>query len=146
MKSAATGYSRSSMIAYFLRGSKRFFALGVVLSLAAAFLDMINPKLVQYTVDEVLKEEKAAPELVLDIIDRLGGRLYLQKHLYLIAIIVMLTAACAALCRYLYRVINAKGSERFIKTIRDELFVHIEDLPVSWYQKNHTGDILQRCT
>ena len=134
------------MIAYFLKGSKRFFACGVLLSLFAAFLDMISPKLVQYTVDEVLKEEKAAPVFVLDALDLLGGRLYLQKHLYLIAFIVMLTAVCAALCRYFYRVQNAKGSERFIKTIRDELFVHIEDLPVSWYQKNHTGDILQRCT
>ncbi len=134
------------MIAYFLKGSKRFFACGVLLSLFAAFLDMISPKLVQYTVDEVLKEEKAAPAFVLDALDLLGGRLYLQKHLYLIAFIVMLTAVCAALCRYFYRVQNAKGSERFIKTIRDELFVHIEDLPVSWYQKNHTGDILQRCT
>ncbi len=134
------------MIAYFLKGSKRFFACGVLLSLAAAFLDMISPKLVQYTVDEVLKEEKAAPAFVLNTLDLMGGRLYLQQHLYLIAFIVMLTAVCAALCRYFYRVLNVKGSERFIKTIRDELFVHIEDLPVSWYQKNHTGDILQRCT
>ncbi len=134
------------MIAYFLKGSKRFFALGVILSLAAAFLDMISPKLVQYTVDEVLKEEKAAPAFVLGVMDHLGGRLYLQQHLYLVAFIVMLTAACAALCRYLYRVINARGSEKFIKNIRDSLFVHITDLPVSWYQKNHTGDILQRCT
>lgn len=146
MKSGSEKYTRFSMIAYFLRGSKRFFACGVLLSLLAAFLDMISPKLVQYTVDEVLKEEKAAPAFVLDALAYLGGRDYLQKHLYLIALTVMLTALCAALCRYYYRVINARGSEKLIKTIRDELFTHIEALPVSWYQKNHTGDILQRCT
>lgn len=134
------------MLAYFLKGSKRFFALGVMLSLAAAFLDMINPKLVQYTVDEVLKEERTAPAYVLDILEHFGGRAYLQQHLYLIAFVVIATALFAALCRYFYRVFNATGSERFIKTIRDKLFTHIEDLPVSWYQKNHTGDILQRCT
>ena len=139
-------YTRFSLIAYFLKGSKRFFAWGVICSLMAAFLDMVNPKLVQYTVDEVLQEEKAAPFFVLDAIAYLGGRQYLQQHLYRIALIVMLTAACAALFRYFYRVLNVKGSERFIKTIRDALFIHIEDLPVAWYQKNHTGDILQRCT
>ena len=50
-------YTRISLIAYFLKGSKRFFAWGVIFSLAAAFLDMVTPKLVQYTVDEVLKEQ-----------------------------------------------------------------------------------------
>ena len=116
------------------------------MSLLAAFLDMISPKLVQYTVDEVLKEEKAAPAFVLDALSYLGGRAYLRDHLYLIAFIVLLTALCAALCRYYYRVLNARGSEKLIKTIRDELFRHIEALPAAWYQKNHTGDILQRCT
>ncbi len=134
------------MIAYFIKGSKRFFALGVILSLLAAFLDMISPKLVQYTVDEVLKEEQAAPAYVMEGMELLGGRLYLRDHLYLIAILVILTALVAAVCRYLYRVVNSIGSERLIKTIRDKLFVHIEHLPSSWYQQNHTGDILQRCT
>ena len=134
------------MIAYFLKGSKRFFALGIFLSLAAAFLDMISPKLVQYTVDEVLKEEKAAPDIVLQVISYLGGREYLQRNLHIVALTVLFTALAAAVCRYFYRVSNARGAEGLIKTIRDKLFVHIENLPVSWYQKNHTGDILQRCT
>ena len=139
-------FNRVSMIAYFIKGSKRFFALGVILSLLAAFLDMISPKLVQYTVDEVLKEEKAAPAYVMEGIELLGGREYLRDHLYFIAILVILTALVAAVCRYLYRVVNSVGSERLIKTIRDKLFEHIEHLPSSWYQQNHTGDILQRCT
>ena len=145
-KESTKKFNRVSMIAYFIKGSKRFFALGVFLSLSAAFLDMISPKLVQYTVDEIIKEEKEAPEYVMKGMEYLGGRAYLQQHLYIIAGLVVLTALIAALCRYLYRVINSMGSEKLIKTIRDILFDHIVHLPGSWYQQNHTGDILQRCT
>ncbi|MCR4585123.1 MAG: ABC transporter ATP-binding protein/permease [Lachnospiraceae bacterium] len=145
-KESTKKFNRVSMIAYFIKGSKRFFALGVFLSLSAAFLDMINPKLVQFTVDEILKEEADAPSYVMEGIRLLGGREYLQSHLYIIAGLVILTALAAAVCRYLYRLINCMGAEKLIKAIRDKLFVHIEHLPGSWYQKNHTGDILQRCT
>ena len=55
-KESTKKFNRVSMIAYFIKGSKRFFELGVFLSLSAAFLDMICPKLVQYTVDEIIKE------------------------------------------------------------------------------------------
>jgi len=48
--------------------------------------------------------------------------------------------------QYLFRVCNAKGAETLTKTMRDNLFVHIEHLPFSWHMKNQTGDIIQRCT
>ncbi|MCR5283297.1 MAG: ABC transporter ATP-binding protein/permease, partial [Lachnospiraceae bacterium] len=32
------------------------------------------------------------------------------------------------------------------RRMRDQLFVHIEHLPYAWHGKNHTGDIIQRCT
>ncbi len=146
MKGGSEKYTRVSMIAYFLKGSKRFFAMGIILSMMAAFLDMIGPKLVQYAVDEVLKEEKAAPQFVLDLIEKAGGRIYLQYHLYIVAAAVVLTALAAALCRYRYRVMNSRGAEGFIKKIRDHLFLHLEHLPCSWHGENHTGDILQRAT
>lgn len=30
--------------------------------------------------------------------------------------------------------------------MRDALFVHVQKLPMSWHDKNQTGDIIQRCT
>ena len=41
---------------------------------------------------------------------------------------------------------NARGSETLVKTMRDTLYGHIERLPFQWHMKNHTGDIIQRCT
>ena len=39
-----------------------------------------------------------------------------------------------------------KGSERFVKSLRDALYGHIQRLPYSWHVQNPTGDIIQRCT
>ena len=39
-----------------------------------------------------------------------------------------------------------KGSERFVKSLRDALYGHIQRLPYRWHVQNATGDIIQRCT
>lgn len=136
---------RVETVAYFLKGNKRFFALGILCSLLVAFLDMLGPKIVQYTVDHIIGNEDPA-DTVRTVIEGSGGREYLREHLYLIAGAVVLLALTAALFRYLYRLFNAMGAERLIKRMRDLLFEHIQHLPYVWHGKNHTGDILQRCT
>ncbi len=133
------------MIAYFLEGNKRFFALGVVCSLLVALLDMIGPKIVQYTVDHIIGKD-AAEDHVRQVIGYCGGREYLRGHLYLIAGTIIVLALLAAVFRYLYRLINAMGAERLIRRMRDSLFEQLQHLPYAWHGKNHTGDILQRCT
>lgn len=147
MRTHETGkMNRVQTVAYFLRGSKRYFALGVILSLLVALLDMIGPKIVQYTVDYVLDDETGLPGIAAMALDAAGGRDYLRVHLYIVAGVVILIAIVSALCRYLYRVFNSMGAERLICRMRDELFGHILLLPVSWHARNHTGDIIQRCT
>lgn len=138
--------SRSQTIAFFLRGSIRFFVLGVILSLLVALLDMIGPKIVQYTIDYVLGDEAGPTAIAQTAITIAGGREYLRTHLYIPAGIVVLIAVFSALFRYLYRVFSSMGAEKLIRRMRDELFAHILRLPVSWHGQNHTGDIIQRCT
>ncbi|MBQ9333453.1 MAG: ABC transporter ATP-binding protein [Lachnospiraceae bacterium] len=138
--------SRSQTIAFFLRGSVRFFVIGMILSLLVALLDMIGPKIVQYTIDYVLGDEAGPTAIAQYAIMACGGREYIRAHLYIPAGIVILIAVFSALFRYLYRVFSSMGAEKLICRMRDELFAHILRLPVSWHGRNHTGDIIQRCT
>lgn len=55
-------------------------------------------------------------------------------------------ALLMGLCKYGESVFNRKGSETLVENMRNRLFRHIEHLPFSWYMKNQTGDIIQRCT
>ncbi|MBR1471011.1 MAG: ABC transporter ATP-binding protein [Lachnospiraceae bacterium] len=138
--------SRSAMIVYFLKGSKRFFALGVVFSLMVAFLDMVSPKIVQYTVDCIIGKAESTSALAEALILAGGGREYLRSHLYVVAAAVIAIALAGGVCRYLYRLFNAMGAEKLICRMRDQLFSHIQHLPYAWHGQNHTGDIIQRCT
>ena len=134
------------MVAYFLKGNKRFFALGILCSLLVAFLDMLGPKIVQYTVDHIIGDETVSSAIVQQLINDAGGREYLRSHLYVIALFIIGIALTAGVSRYLYRLFNSIGAEGLIRRMRDLLFEHIEHLPYAWHGKNHTGDIIQRCT
>ena len=134
------------MLKFFLKGSKRYFALAVLFVVLQVIFELINPKMIGYTVDFIIGEFSSIPGVVQDVIAALGGRDYVMGHLYLPALIVILIGLLAAASRYLFRLFNSMGAEHLIKRMRDQLFDHIIHLPYSWHDANQTGDIIQRCT
>ena len=139
--------SRAGMIAWFMRGSMRFFVLSVVFSCVVSLADLIAPKIIQYTADSVIGSEPLnAPGAVLNFVERIGGIAYLREHLGIVAAAAGSVAAAGGVSRYLMMLFNSAGSERFVQRMRDELYAHILRLPYRWHSENHTGDIIQRCT
>ena len=139
--------TKGGLVLYFLKGSIGLFLAGVVLAMGVAFLDMINPKIIQYTVDYLIGESNSTmPSYMKLIINVSGGKDYLRGHLYVIALIVITIAVICAVMRYLNKLLNSMAAEKLIKRMRDLLFEHISHLPFSWHGQNHTGDIIQRCT
>lgn len=130
--------SNSRLVFYFLRSSKRYFGIGILFAILASFIDLINPKIVGFTVDSIIGHKASS----LSFIDT--G--FLREHLYLVGALVIGIALLGAVCRYIYNLMNAAGSETLVQTMRNSLFSHIQKLPFSWYIDNSTGDIIQRCT
>ena len=64
----------------------------------------------------------------------------------IIGFTVVCIAALGALFRFFLNLLNAKGAEKLVHTMRNELFNHILHLPFVWHSENQTGDIIQRCT
>ena len=138
---------RTRTLVYFLQGSKRYFVMGILCSMLISFFNLLNPRIVGYTIDYVLGQEKREmPEAVQNVVNMFGGTEYLRGHLWIIAIIVIVVASFSALFRFLLQFLLAVGVEKFLKRTRDRLFSHIQHLPFSWHSENHTGDIIQRCT
>lgn len=52
----------------------------------------------------------------------------------------------SGLSQYVCRSNTALAGETFAKNMRDMLFAHVQRIPMSWHDKNQTGDIIQRCT
>lgn len=135
------------MVFYFLKGAKRYFGWGVIFACLVSFTDLINPKIIAYTVDTILNQkESTLPSFLNRWIAGIGGPAYLREHLYIVALAVIFTALFGAVCRFLFQLSNARGAEALVLRMRDSLFEHITLLPYSWHNENHTGDIIQRCT
>ena len=131
----------------FLQGSKKYFLFSVLAATVTALADMINPQIIRAAVDCAIGgEEGNFPEFVMDLVNRIGGFAYLGQHLWIMALAIVIVAVFQVASQYAFRVNNTKASETLVKSMRDQLFTHIERLPFSWHMKNRTGDIIQRCT
>lgn len=139
--------SKAALIWHFLKGSKMYLFIDVIMFSIVNIADMLNPQIIRATIDNAIGgAEPNFPESVMKIVDRFGGFEYLGEHLYIMALAVLVLAVVRVISQYLFRVYNTKASETLVKTMRDSLFSHIERLPFSWHMKNKTGDIIQRCT
>ena len=52
--------TKTNLILHFLSGSKRYFALSMLFAGLVSLLDMVNPKIISYTVDSVIGTKPAA--------------------------------------------------------------------------------------
>lgn len=124
-------FRKLSLIHRFFDGAKGNFAIAVAASLVTTVLNALTPQIFRFSIDSVL-----------------GGSEYpyLSEHLWILALMLVLVAVFSGVSQYTCRINTAKTGENFAKNIRDALFRHVQRLPMSWHDKNQTGDIIQRCT
>ena len=131
----------------FLRGSKGWFLISMVSAAVTALADMVSPQIVRAAVDNALGGKAAnLPAFAQRLAERAGGWEYLGAHIWIMAAAILVVAAVKVTSQYIFRVANTRGAETLTKTMRDELFRHIERLPYAWHSQHRTGDIIQRCT
>ncbi len=138
-----TKHPKAAFILRFLKGQKRLFALALACSMLCIVFNALTPQIIKLAVDCVLGDaplpaglEALSPLLA-------GGT---GKALIAAAILLGVVAALSGLSNYVSRMSLAKGSENFIKGMRDALFAHIQRLPFAWHVRHQTGEIIQRCT
>lgn len=131
----------------FLKGSKIYFVLSMLTAALTALSDMITPQIIRAAVDNAIGgNEPTFGPAVMKLVNAVGGFEYLGRNLWMMALAVLAVAVVKVLSQYGFLLSNTRASETLVKTMRDTLYTHIEHLPFSWHMKNHTGDIIQRCT
>ena len=139
--------TKTRLILYFLKGAKRYVLLSACFAALVSLLDMLSPRLISFTVDYVVGDAQPPLNAVTGkLVSLAGGMELLRAHPVRIALAAALLGVTAAVCRYLFRLFNAKGAQAFTERMRNKLFTHILHLPFSWLNENSTGDIIQRCT
>ena len=142
-----TGSGKAKLVVRYLRPVAWLFALGLLMSLFSQVFNALIPQIVRVTVDSVLGTEK--PQLPA----ALAGALPIEAlradpamALAWAAGAVVLFAVLRGFAIFGQRLFLARGSEGFVKGIRDELFSHIQRLPFAWHTAHQTGEMIQRCT
>ncbi|MDC7287996.1 ABC transporter ATP-binding protein/permease [Blautia schinkii] len=119
------------IIRRFFTGAKKYFVAAVIASFLTTILNALTPQIFRFTIDSVLSG-KAYP--------------YLSEHLWMIALVLVVVALLSGAAMFVSRYFTARAGENFAENMRNALFAHVQKLPMSWHDKNQTGDIIQRCT
>lgn len=138
---------KAAMIFRFLKPCLPLMLTGLFFSAMITVCQAFIPQVIRISVDGVLGSDLSKiPEWVKAFLSEETIRENPGKMLTIAAIAVILLATINIAANYYSKVFAAKGSESFVKGMRDQLYDHIQKLPYSWHVKNQTGDIIQRCT
>ena len=138
---------KAAMIFRFLKTCLPLMLTGLFFSAMITVCQAFIPQVIRISVDGVLGSDLSKiPEWVKAFLSEETIRENPGKMLTIAALAVILLAAINIAANYYSKVFAAKGSESFVKGMRDQLYDHIQKLPYSWHVKNQTGDIIQRCT
>ena len=138
---------KAAMIFRFLKPCLPLMLTGLFFSAMITVCQAFIPQVIRISVDGVLGSDLSKiPEWVKAFLSEETIRENPGKMLTIAALAVILLAAINIAANYYSKVFAAKGTESFVKGMRDQLYDHIQKLPYSWHVKNQTGDIIQRCT
>ena len=138
---------KAAMIFRFLKPCLPLMLTGLFFSAMITVCQAFIPQVIRISVDGVLGSDLSKiPEWVKAFLSEETIRENPGKMLTIAALAVILLAAINIAANYYSKVFAAKGSESFVKGMRDQLYDHIQKLPYSWHVKNQTGVIIQRCT
>ena len=138
---------KAKLIFQFLKPCLPLMIAGLLFSALITVCQAFIPQVIRISVDGVLgKDPSKIPAWVKAFLSEETINDNPGRMLTLGAVAIILLAAVNIVANYYSKVFAAKGSESFVKNMRDRLYDHIQKLPYSWHVKNQTGDIIQRCT
>ncbi len=139
--------AKLKLVTHYLRGSWIHFVMALLLSCLGMAFNALTPQIVGVTVDSVLgAQAPRMPEWLLSALRWDALRAVPARSLWIASGAVLLTALLRGVCTFGQRTQLSRGSEGFVKAIRDDLYRHIQYLSFAWHKSNPTGDIIQRCT
>ena len=130
-----------------LKGSWGFIWAAMVFIILGAFFEFLGPKLIGVAVDSVMgTADFDLPAAVVQYIEKLGGRVYLQQHLYVLIGTFAVVAILTALCEMGRLYASHNLGENLGYNMRQSIFDHLQMASFGYHKSVRTGDIIQRCS
>ena len=116
----------------YTKRKKELFISGFILLLLAVVTDLIRPFLIQSILDDVITPSVDGPLAVSLLWKLLIGYLALS----------LLTGAC----RYISNLCLTKGANNIVKRMRDDLYTHVQKLPIRYFDDLPAGKVVSQIT
>ncbi|MDE6586444.1 MAG: ABC transporter ATP-binding protein/permease [Clostridia bacterium] len=141
----AVNKSNSSILWYFLKGSIFAFTVAIFANIICTLCTTVLPLIISFTVDSVLGTEPVtgAYETAAALF---GGVENIKANVWIPAVLIAAIAVINSLFSYANNYLNSAGNQTLIRNMRDNLFSHVQRLPLSRQVMTSTGDVIQRCT
>ncbi len=111
----------------YLKGSRRYLALSVLLAAVTVALTLLIPILTGFAVDNIIGENNVIMDNVIDII-----------------VIIAICTIFTAIAQWIMNIINNRVTYLIVRKVRDEAFRKLQTLPLSYIDSHPSGDIVNR--
>jgi len=129
-----------------IKPEKNRFLLAVLAALSAASFVLMAPLVIKFILDYILPGVPAEEGVFLWVANSLGGIEHLRRNMWIAAIAIILIAALQGLSVFFRGSLSAIGAENIARSLKNELYNHMQKLPYDYHVKAKTGDLIQRCT
>jgi ATP-binding cassette subfamily B protein len=127
-----------------MSGFRLRFALAIAAMLAGTGLRFLVPLVASGTIDYALQEEQGSR--VVDIFRRLVEQDWLARNLWIAGLLMVGLTFGAGCFNFLKGKLAAEASDGIARHLKNRLYSHLQQLPMRYFDKAETGDLVQRCT
>ncbi|MBS1493597.1 MAG: ABC transporter ATP-binding protein [Bacteroidetes bacterium] len=135
---------------------KGYYILSGLLLILSTLIRMLEPKVLQITVDKLVLLLQGAngnikvsgdsiSKYLFDLLPKMTGNNVVNVLMTIAGIFLILSFFRAAFW-FISSTITASSTENAIKELKDKLFTHIQFLPMTYHSQISTGQLIQRCT
>ncbi len=135
---------------------KYFYLFSGVLLIISIGARMLEPKVLQIAVDKVIvffitggEKRHVADDYVTRLFYSILPELKMENLYFILiylGIIFLFISLLRGLFMFLSSALSASSTEKAMKKLRDRLFSHLQRLPLEYFSKTPTGELVQRCT
>ncbi len=130
-----------------MKGHRRRYLLAIGALIVATLISYMPPLVIGTVIDNVIDDKPLhGPGWTGTLVDTIGGKTVLGSNLWIGGLAIVVLMAGSGMFLYVKGKYAAHAAEGISRNIRETVYNHLQNLPVSFHDESDTGDLVQRCT
>jgi len=130
-----------------MKGHRRRYLLAIGALIVATLISYMPPLVIGTVIDNVIDDKPFhGPSWLGALFDTIGGQTVLGSNLWIGGLAIVTLMAGSGIFLYVKGKYAAHAAEGISRNIRETVYNHLQNLPVSFHDESDTGDLVQRCT